>query len=386
MTDPAQNLTAQLLDSGDMAEDWAVAFNEARRELFLPSRIWPVDPGTGRHVSVSRDDDPEAWATWVYSNVPITTQWDDGDHHGPEPGLVPTSSSSMPSLVAAMFKDLLVTEGHSVLEVGTGTGWTSALLSARLNDIDVISLEVDPTVASAARQAINRKGWRPQIVAVDGTQGWPVGAPYNRVLVTAGVRGPIPAAWIEQTLSGGVIVVPWGPQLTSQDAIVQLVVGPDGQATGRFTRSAEFMKIRTQRIPWPKHSDYVPAEFPDDARESATKLTEPVLTHTPWDPAEFVIGLMVEDCVYSSAPNADGTSALWLYGLTDLSWAAVMRCADDCGEFEVYQAGPRSLWDEVEIAYRWWDANGRPEVTAFGMTVSHEEQFTWFESPNRRFS
>src|SRR5688572_3135964 len=98
MTDLARKLTAQLLGSGDMAEGWAGAFNEARREFFLPSRIWPVDPETGRHVSVARDDDPEAWERWVYSDVPITTQWDDGDHEGPEPGLVPTSSSSMPSM------------------------------------------------------------------------------------------------------------------------------------------------------------------------------------------------------------------------------------------------------------------------------------------------
>ncbi|MFD4771696.1 hypothetical protein [Streptomyces niveus] len=95
-----------LLDSGALGADWADTFRAVPRAWFLPDLIWAYDMGTGRSVPVSRAGEPDAWERAAYANVPLVTQWDDGRHSGTGPGVVATSSASMPSVVAAMLRDL----------------------------------------------------------------------------------------------------------------------------------------------------------------------------------------------------------------------------------------------------------------------------------------
>ncbi|WP_141726977.1 methyltransferase domain-containing protein, partial [Streptomyces niveus] len=75
---------------------------------------------------------------------------------GTEPGVVATSSASMPSVVAAMLRDLDVSDGMRVLEIGTGTGWNAALLAHRLGSGNVVSVEIDAEVVARARAALGR--------------------------------------------------------------------------------------------------------------------------------------------------------------------------------------------------------------------------------------
>ncbi|MFF3248483.1 hypothetical protein ACFYWY_33215 [Streptomyces sp. NPDC002870] len=89
-----------LLESGAMAPDWAQAFEAVDRARFLPSVMWPYDMATRTSSHVDRDADPDAWYAAADADVPVTTQWDDGRHHGTAPGSVPTSSASMPSVPA----------------------------------------------------------------------------------------------------------------------------------------------------------------------------------------------------------------------------------------------------------------------------------------------
>ncbi|MFI1652657.1 hypothetical protein ACH4XT_37795 [Streptomyces avidinii] len=48
----------------------------------------------------------------------------------------------------------------------------------------------------------------------------------------------------------------------------------------------------------------------------------------------------------------------------------------------VVQSGPRKLWDETEAAYRWWEEQGRPDFTRFGLTVGPDGQTPWLDLPN----
>ncbi|SKA39009.1 Protein-L-isoaspartate carboxylmethyltransferase [Marinactinospora thermotolerans DSM 45154] len=136
-----------LLASGVLAREWAEPFDATPRACFLPDLMWPLDPDTGRHLSVDRRTDPGEWERWAATDTAITTQWDDGTHTGPTPGTVPTSSSSMPSVVTSMLGHADIRPGTRVLEVGTGTGWNAALLSARLGSGNVVTVEVDPVLA-----------------------------------------------------------------------------------------------------------------------------------------------------------------------------------------------------------------------------------------------
>ncbi|MET9886548.1 methyltransferase domain-containing protein [Streptomyces sp. NPDC006430] len=197
---------------------------------------------------MDRAKDPDGWFTAVYSDIPLTTQWDDGGHTGDGLGKTPSSSSSQPHMVFSMLADLDVQDGHRVLEIGTGTGWNSALLAHRLGAENVVSIEFDPEVAKGAGANQRTAGISPLVIVGDGRLGYIGGAPYDRVIATCSI-GEVPRAWIDQTLTGGLIVAPWGT-LYGGEAIARLTV--DGEtASGPFTRSSAFMRLRQSvRCSW----------------------------------------------------------------------------------------------------------------------------------------
>ncbi|MER7212916.1 methyltransferase domain-containing protein [Streptosporangium sp. NPDC000239] len=365
-----------------MTLDWAPVYDVVPRELFLPEVLWPSVEG--RRLVVSKTDDPEEWYRWAYTDVPLITQWDDGGplRAGADRGDLATSSSSMPSVVFSMLADLSVFESAKVLEIGTGTGWCAALLSARLGEDNVVSVEIDEEVAETARKALAAAGWHPKVLLGEGLQGMPERAPYDRVLVTAGVR-EVPCTWVRQTRPGGVIVLPWGPDFTDQNAVVRLVVADDGSASGRFTGPVRFMHVRSQRVSW-AFSDYLPdGDWPADTRESTTTLTETdVVTDDPFAAVDFVLGLLVPGCSHTVGRSPSGKQTMWLFGLRDRSWAATFFDEENPSASRVYQGGPRSLWDEVEAAYWWWVEQGRPGHEEFGLTVTVDgRQEVWLGNP-----
>ncbi|MYQ45637.1 protein-L-isoaspartate(D-aspartate) O-methyltransferase, partial [Streptomyces sp. SID4985] len=80
-------------------------------------------------------------------------------------------------------------------------------------------------------------------------EGDEAGAPYDRVVATAGVRR-IPGEWIRHAARGGIILAPWGTHFGNGDALVRLRMTEEGgSASGRFLGPVEFMKLRSQRSP-----------------------------------------------------------------------------------------------------------------------------------------
>lgn len=145
------------------------------------------------------------------------------------------------------------------------------------------------------------------------------------------------------------------------------------------------MRLRSQRLDRPRHRDYLPGGgWPPGTRESVTALTEhDVLTDDSYTATEFALGLLVPDCVHTHGRSPRGTQIMWLYGLTDRSWAAAFFNEDDPAQSQVYQGGPLDLWDEVEAAYRWWAGQKRPEHGEFGLTVTPDgRQEVWLREPS----
>ncbi|MCC3766694.1 methyltransferase domain-containing protein [Streptomyces sp. UNOC14_S4] len=364
---------------GMLSPDWAPTFAAVPRSAFLPDLMWPFDMSTGRSTGISKADDPEGWQHYAESDVPIVTQWDDGKHSGREPGQVSTSSASMPSVVFSMLRDLDIRAGHTVLEIGTGTGWNAALLAHRLGAGSVVTVEVDGAVAESARAALERFGFPVRTVHGDGFRGYPEAAPYDRVIATCGLRS-IPFAWVEQCRPGGVIVTPWGTYYSHQDAVARLVVAPDGKsASGAFTGPVEFMKLRAQRRPPVVHSEYVTGSVAD-GDESSTTITEAQFVGEGFAPQRFALGLRLDDCRHIVADKRDGARPVWFYSLTDRSWACAMFRDGDTAR--VWQSGPRRLWDETEAAYWWWEGQGRPGFTRFGLSVNGDGERVWLDSPD----
>lgn len=115
---------------------------------------------------------------------------------------------SQPWVVARMTELLAVSPEHTVLEVGTGSGYQTALL-ARLAR-RVFSLEIVPELArAAARRLAALRLDNVKVQAFDGTVGWNDAAPFDRILVTAGAPAP-PAPLLEQLAAGGRLVLPEG--------------------------------------------------------------------------------------------------------------------------------------------------------------------------------
>ncbi len=127
--------------------------------------------------------------------------------HRDEAG-VAISSASAPGVVATMLEQLDVRDGHRVLEVGTGTGYNAALLARLVGPSGAVtSIEYDEGVAGSAREALSRTGVEVELVVGDGAAGWAAGAPYDRIIVTAGAWD-VTAAWREQLADGGLLLVP----------------------------------------------------------------------------------------------------------------------------------------------------------------------------------
>lgn len=115
---------------------------------------------------------------------------------------------SAPSVVATMTEALALRGTEHVLEIGTGSGYQAAILSQLA--ASVTSIERIRPLAAAARSALDRLGCDNVLVYLgDGTQGRPEGAPYDRIIVTAG--GPeIPRPLLTQLAIEGILVGPFG--------------------------------------------------------------------------------------------------------------------------------------------------------------------------------
>jgi len=121
---------------------------------------------------------------------------------------------SQPYVVAYMTQELHVGRTHRVLEVGTGSGYQTAVLS-RLA-ASVTSIERYRTLADAAHIRLKALGYdNIEIVTGDGMAGVPERAPFDRIMVTAAAE-EIPETLLDQLAEGAMMVVPLGPQHCAQ--------------------------------------------------------------------------------------------------------------------------------------------------------------------------
>jgi protein-L-isoaspartate(D-aspartate) O-methyltransferase len=121
---------------------------------------------------------------------------------------------SQPYVVAFMIEAVAPAAGDRALEIGTGSGYSAAVLASIV--AEVYTVERIPALADAAAARLAELGYRTVHVRCgDGTLGWPEHAPYDVIIVTAG--GPrVPPALLEQLAPGGRLVMPVGDQPRAQ--------------------------------------------------------------------------------------------------------------------------------------------------------------------------
>lgn len=136
-------------------------------------------------------------------------------------------SLSRPYMVARMSEALVLRGGERVLEVGTGSGYQTAVLAELSRK--VYSLERVRSLVDRARRRLEDLGYYNIRVRVgDGSLGWPEEAPFDAILVTAGAPR-IPEQLVAQLASGGRLVIPEG--------------GPDSQMLRRITREDDRLHV-----------------------------------------------------------------------------------------------------------------------------------------------
>lgn len=135
----------------------------------------------------------------------------DMEHLAYEDEVVPIADGvtlSQPFVVAAMLEALRLHGSERVLDVGSGTGFTTALLCRLAHT--VCAIESDATVARASEQRLVELGLRNFALRLgDGWQGWPELAPFDAILISASVPEP-PPVLLAQLAPGGRLVAPVG--------------------------------------------------------------------------------------------------------------------------------------------------------------------------------
>ncbi len=119
-------------------------------------------------------------------------------------------TSSQPRTVREMLRLLETRPGQRVLDVGCGSGWTTALLAHLVGPAgSVLGVELEPELAAWGRANVLAEGlpWARVEAALPGVLGWPDGAPYERVLVSAEPQS-LPDELVQQLAPGGVMVIP----------------------------------------------------------------------------------------------------------------------------------------------------------------------------------
>lgn len=124
---------------------------------------------------------------------------------------------SQPYIVAFMTEALQLTDKQKVLEIGTGSGYQTAIL-AEIAD-QVYSIERIPSIAKRARKVFDKLQYRNVVITIgDGTSGWKEHSPYDGIIVTAS-SPKVPKPLLGQLAIGGRLVIPIGEE-SSQDLMV----------------------------------------------------------------------------------------------------------------------------------------------------------------------
>lgn len=228
----------------------------------------------------------DAWFSAAYSDRTLVTALDPataepvGDRTWT--GL-PTSSGTAPHLVAGMLEELDVRDGHRVWDIGTGTGYLTALLCTRLGSRLVHSSDIAPALSEAARTRLASLGLTPHLSVHDARYahsehpGRPGRPGFDRVIATCSVRS-IPDAWLRRTRTGGAVLTDL--DLGIEGGLVRVTV--DGRhAAGRFTRTtARFMAARGDAHTY--FRERRPPYAPEAATRPTTVTAADLRTHYPF--------------------------------------------------------------------------------------------------------
>ncbi|RPE43577.1 methyltransferase of ATP-grasp peptide maturase system [Streptomyces sp. Ag109_O5-1] len=367
-------MAKQLARNGSVDDPrWLTAVEEVPRHRFVPGFYLSADE-TDEHgltvwEPVTAQLDYGRWLAAAYSDATLITQFDDREPDWSAPrvrhGGAPTSSSTLPSLVLRMWADADLEEGHTVLEIGTGSGYSTALACERLGSADVTSIDVDPDRLAVAADALYDCGYTPTLAVADGLYGYWPEARFDRIVAACSFRS-VPGALIAQTRPGGKILLTLSGWLYGY-ARVLLTVAEDGTAEGPLLPgTVSFMSARAHAAPAFGNPAHWGAGLPEKGRP-ARYGPERI---TAASPEGFHLRFLAQCAI----PDAQMTTVGEVVHLVDVvrgSAASLRPC--DAG-WEVRESGPVKLWERVEDVVEAFDSAGRPGPESFKLRAYGDER------------
>ncbi|MEV8506106.1 methyltransferase domain-containing protein [Actinoplanes sp. NPDC051475] len=346
MTDLRRRFVEQIRRHGaPLTPELAAAFGAVPREVF-------VAEGFQRRDGTWAEPGAAGFLETVYQDDVLVTKVHDG---------MPVSSSSQPSLMAVMLTALEVRAGHRVLEIGAGTGYNAALLTAL--GAEVTSVDVQADVADRARAALARariEGVR--VLAGDGYAGAP-GERFDRAIVTVGVAGVSPH-WLRQA-GPGPIVAP--VEHAGTHPVLAVRGAADGPVTATVICPSGFMTAAGPLTA--RHARAHPHPVPSDAltafaEAAPARWAEPLDAYGYRD-LWYAAGVWNTRATHAAIPGRDG-STLVLLDETGTGGAAILSDGSVMaggGQASRYAAAA------VEVLDR-WDAARHPPMQAWRITLS----------------
>jgi protein-L-isoaspartate(D-aspartate) O-methyltransferase len=195
--------------------------NQLRQRGITNDRVLDTMGDVPRHLFVAEDLRDEA-----YMDGPLPIGFD--------------QTISQPYIVAFMTEVLKVEQQHSVLEIGTGCGYQSAVLSSLAKH--VISLERIKELAESAQRRLRKLDYsNVDVVHGNGWNGYKQKAPFDRIIVTAGAN-KIPKALLDQLANGGILIIPVGKIMFSQTLRI-ISKDSNGNVTKQTSLPVRFVRL-----------------------------------------------------------------------------------------------------------------------------------------------
>ena len=347
---------------------WRAAVEAVPRHRFVPGFYLPADERDEQGLTVwepvTAELDHGRWLAAAYTDTTLITQFDGHETDWKQPtvrhGGAPTSSSTLPSLVLRMWADADLHEGHTVLEVGTGTGYSTALACERLGSADVTSIEVDGRRLEQAAGVLYGCGYTPTLAVADGSYGYWPEARFDRIVAACSFRA-VPPALLAQARPGGKILLTLSGWLYGY-ARVLLTVDGNGTAEGQLLGdTVSFMSARTHAAPVfgnPAHWAAGLPEKPRTSRQSPERIT-----------AATEEAFHLRFLAQSAVPDAQMVTVGDTVHLVDVVTGSAATLIPTDGGWRVREGGPVKLWERIERVLDAYDEAGAPGPETFTLHV-----------------
>ncbi|MFI1888919.1 ATP-grasp peptide maturase system methyltransferase [Streptomyces jumonjinensis] len=364
---------ARALAGSGVPGGWREAVRAVPRHRFVPGFYLPTDGLDGQGLTVwepvTAEIDYGRWLAAAYSDTTLITQFDGDEPDWKRPavrhGGAPTSSSTLPSLVVRMWADADVREGHTVLEIGTGTGYSTALLCERIGSATVTSVEVDGRRLEQAASALYECGYTPTLAVADGLYGYWPEAHFDRVVAACSFRA-VPPALLAQTRPGGKILLTLSGWLYGYARVLLSVAG-DGAAQGRLLGgTVSFMSARTHTAPAFGNPTHWAADLPQRARAAL---------HGPeWITAATEEAFHLRFLAQCAVPGAQLATVGDEVHLIDAVTGSAAALTPHDGGWKVREGGSVRLWELIENVLSAYDAANRPGPETFTLHIGDSGQ------------